>query len=267
MSGISLCPVIERRFCNMVKSNSAIPSGRLIMITAIGGCIGLITFLIFVSISKGNNIVLCAALALLAGTLAITSSSSILFYSLYRDSHESIIKLKEQSSMDKLTELYNRSYLDPFLESEIDAAKKDNQQISVIMVDMDHFKEINDTYGHIVGDHVLTIFAQVVLKCIRKTDIIARYGGDEFIVVLPNTDTETAKSVAERIREDVSEAYIPPIDDVVISSIHCSVGISTYPIHCDSKNSLIKTSDLALYMAKKSGRNCTKVFQNDPVMN
>lgn len=250
----------------MVKSNNAFPSGRLLMITAIGGCIGLIAFLISISAAKGGDIVWCAIVALLTGTLSVTSSSSILFYSLYKNSHESINKLKEQSSMDKLTELYNRSYLDPFLESEIDAAKKDNQQISVIMVDMDHFKEINDTYGHIVGDHVLTIFAQVVLKCIRKTDIIARYGGDEFIVVLPNTDTETATTVAERIREEVSETYIPPTDGVVISSIHCSVGISTYPVHCDSKNSLIKTSDLALYMAKKSGRNCTKVFQKDPVM-
>ena len=169
--------------------------------------------------------------------------------------------------MDKLTELYNRSYLEPFLESEINAAKKEHQKISVIMVDMDHFKEINDTYGHIVGDHVLMIFAQVVLKCIRKTDIIARYGGDEFIVVLPNTDTDTARSVAERIREDVSETYIPPIDGVVISSIHCSVGISTYPVHCDSKNSLIRTSDLALYMAKRSGRNCIKVYQSELALN
>lgn len=249
----------------MMKSNSSIPFGRLMVVTAIGICISVIAFIISKSIS--GDLSWSLVFALLTGTLAVASATSILFYSLYKNTHESINKLREQSSMDKLTELYNRSYLDPFLDSEIDAAKKDHQQISVIMVDMDHFKEINDTYGHIVGDHVLTIFAQVVLKCIRKTDIIARYGGDEFIVVLPNTDTETARSVAERIREDVSEAYIPPIDGVVISSIHCSVGISTYPVHCDSKNSLIKTSDLALYMAKKSGRNCTKVFQNGPVIN
>ncbi len=82
-------------------------------------------------------------------------------------------------------------------------------------------------------------------------------------MVLPNTDTDTAKSVAERIRQDVSETYIPPIDGVVVSSIYCSIGISTYPVLCDSKNSLIRTSDLALYMAKRSGRNCTKVYQNE----
>lgn len=251
----------------MEKSNSVIPTGRMLVFAAIGICFGFTVFVISDTISKSSHTMWCAVLAFFAGTLAFTSSASIIFYTLYKSSNNSIEKLKEQSSMDKLTELYNRSFLDPFLESEIDAAKKDNQKVSVIMVDMDHFKEINDSYGHIVGDHVLTIFAQVVLKCIRKTDIIARYGGDEFIVVLPNTDTDTAKSVAERIREDVSETYIPPVDGVVISSIHCSVGISTYPVHCDSKNSLIRTSDLALYMAKRSGRNCTMVYQNELVMN
>jgi diguanylate cyclase (GGDEF)-like protein len=176
---------------------------------------------------------------------------------------KSIDKVKRQSLTDNLTDLYNRSYLEPFLERELEHAKKKNQMLSVIMVDMDHFKHINDTYGHIVGDHVLTIFAQVILKCIRKTDVIARYGGDEFVVVLPNTDTETAKCIAERIRHDVSEMYIPPVEGVVISSIQCSVGVSTYPVHCDSRNSLIYTSDLALYMAKRSGRNCIKVYENE----
>ncbi len=171
--------------------------------------------------------------------------------------------LKTQASTDKLTELYNRSYLDPFLDNEIAAANKHNRKVSMIMVDMDHFKDINDTYGHTLGDHVLTIFAQVVLKCIRKSDIIARYGGDEFIVVLPSTDTETAQSIAERIRHEVSEAYIPPLDGIVISSISCSVGVSTYPTLCNSKNNLIRTSDHALYEAKHSGRNCTMVYKNN----
>ncbi len=250
----------------MKKTKGGIPFGKMASIAAISICCGIAVFLVS-NISNIGGIEWCVALALFTGVLVFTSSAGTLFYILYKRSIQSLADLKEQSSMDKLTELYNRSYLEPFLESEIDAAKKENQQISVIMVDMDHFKEINDTYGHIVGDHVLTIFAQVVLKCIRKTDIIARYGGDEFIVVLPNTDTETARSIAERIREDVSMTYIPPIDGVVISSIHCSVGISTYPVLCDSKTSLIRTSDLALYMAKRSGRNCTKVYTSECAIN
>lgn len=170
---------------------------------------------------------------------------------------------KKQASTDHLTELHNRSYLDPFLESEIAAADKYNNQVSMVMIDMDHFKEINDTYGHIVGDHVLAIFAQLVLKCIRKTDKIARYGGDEFIAVLPSTDTATAHDIAERIRQEVSSAYIPPIDGVTISSISCSVGVSSYPALCDSKSTLFKTSDIALYEAKHSGRNCTIVYHSN----
>ncbi len=251
----------------MEISDGMCPTKKLYVFAAIGVCSGIAVFFISDAMSKGSHTLWCLTLAFLASILTFAASSGTLFYILYKRTIRIIIKLKEKSSIDQLTELYNRSFIEPFIESEIHTAKKDKQDVSVIMVDLDHFKEINDTYGHAVGDHVLAIFAQVVLKCIRKTDIIARYGGDEFIVVLPNTDTDTAKSVAERIREDVSKTHIPPLDGVVISSINCSVGISTYPEHCDSKNSLIRTSDLALYMAKRSGRNCIKVYQRDLVLN
>lgn len=174
-----------------------------------------------------------------------------------------ISRLMEHSSTDKLTELYNRNYLDLFLEKQIETSSKSKTPVSIIMVDLDHFKEINDNYGHVVGDHVLTIFAGVVLKCVRKTDIIARYGGDEFIVVLPDTDTETAESIAERIRRDVESEPIPPVNSKLINSVSCSVGVSTYPVHCDSKRNLIQTSDIALYEAKRSGRNRTVVYNMD----
>lgn len=254
------------RFCNMEKMNLPFPSRKLslIAIVSIGCSIGL--FFLLNAVTNGEPVLNHAMLAFLIGALIFVSSASVIFLRLYKKLYKSMNTLWEQCSMDRLTELYNRSYLEPFLEGEVDAARKENQQVSVMMVDMDHFKEINDTYGHIVGDHVLAIFAQVVLKCLRKTDIIARYGGDEFVVVLPNTDTDTAKTVADRIRSEVSETYIPPVDGVVISSIHCSIGISNYPILCDSKNTLIKTSDLALYMAKRSGRNCTRVYKGEPAM-
>lgn len=247
----------------MKKLEKSIPIGWIITSMATGAALSVIIFFLSGALVSNGIIgikIIIAVLALAAGILA--GSTSVL-YMMLKNRRKAFEAFKEQASMDKLTELYNRSYLDPFLESEINAADKANQPISVIMVDMDHFKDINDTYGHVVGDHVLTIFAQVVLKCIRKTDIIARYGGDEFIVVLPSTDTETARAVADRIRNDVSETYIPPIDEVVISSIHCSVGVSTYPVLCDSKHTLLRTSDLALYKAKNSGRNCTIVYKND----
>lgn len=240
-----------------------IPMGQALKAIFFGICFSLLVYLITENLflkSTWNTHIIFAICALLAGVLAY-----LMTYLYYRLKYN--IKLleilKTQASTDKLTELYNRSYLDPFLESEIASANKLNNQVSMIMVDMDHFKDINDTYGHVLGDHVLTIFAQVVLKCIRKTDVIARYGGDEFIVVLPCTDTDTAHSIAERIRQEVDAAHIPSLDDTVISSISCSVGVSTYPTLCNSKSNLIRTSDHALYEAKHSGRNCTIVYKNN----
>jgi diguanylate cyclase (GGDEF)-like protein len=250
----------------MDKARDGFLSSRLSHIAIVGIFCSIVTFLILNTLSKERNVWMYALISLIAGALIFTSSATVILHTLYTKTNRALTKLKEQSSLDRLTELYNRSYLEPFLEGEVDAAKRENQQVSVMMVDMDHFKEINDTYGHVIGDTVLAIFAQVVLRCLRKTDIIARYGGDEFIVVLPNTDTETASSVADRIRKEVSETYIPPVDNVVISSIQCSIGISNYPVLCDSKNMLIKTSDLALYMAKRSGRNCTKVYADEPAL-
>lgn len=173
---------------------------------------------------------------------------------------KTMYSLTKNATTDKLTNLYNRNFLEPYLENQIEAANLSNQQISAIMVDMDHFKLINDNYGHSVGDYVLTVFAQLILKCVRKTDMVARVGGDEFIVVLPSTRTETAEVIAERIRREVAEARIPPYNGIVIPPISCSVGVSTYPVFCDSKDSLIRTSDVALYNAKQAGRNCIRTY-------
>lgn len=174
--------------------------------------------------------------------------------------------LSTKADTDKLTKLYNRSFLDPYLENQIEAANLSNQQISAIMVDMDHFKSVNDTFGHIVGDYVLTVLAQLISKCIRKTDLIARFGGDEFIIILPSTGTDTAEQIAERIRREVAEAHIPPYNNIIIPPISCSVGISTYPIFCDSKDALIMTSDQALYRAKQEGRNRIKTYTGTAVI-
>jgi len=240
----------------------SIPTGQALKAVFTGVSLSFIIYILSEILffkSTWSTHVIFVIYALPAGILAC-----LLIYLNFRLKHNmKLLEIfKTQASTDKLTELYNRSYLDPFLDNEIASANKLNKKVSMIMVDMDHFKDINDTYGHILGDHVLTIFAQVVLKCIRKTDIIARYGGDEFIVVLPSTDTETAHAIAERIRREVSLTYIPPMDDTAISSISCSVGVSTYPTLCNSKSSLIRTSDNALYEAKNSGRNCTIVYKS-----
>lgn len=173
---------------------------------------------------------------------------------------KSLQLLNKQASTDRLTKLYNRSFLDTFLENQIKASALSEHRLSLIAIDVDHFKTINDTYGHTAGDHVLTLASQAMLQCLRKSDLVARFGGDEFIAVLPETSTKTAYAIAERIRRSIEEINIPPIDGVNIPKITSSLGVSTYPDFCDSKHSLIRTADIALYKAKHNGRNRSMVY-------
>ncbi|MCX7843436.1 MAG: sensor domain-containing diguanylate cyclase [Clostridia bacterium] len=169
-------------------------------------------------------------------------------------------QLSKKASTDKLTRIYNRSYLEPYLENQLEAAQLSNQQLSIIMVDIDHFKSINDTFGHEIGDQVLIMFSELLQKSIRKSDLVARYGGEEFIVVLPSSGIETAVSIAERIRLATSSMQISNSDGITVPPITCSLGVSSYPLHSSSKEKLIKAADIALYKAKKAGRNQTVIY-------
>lgn len=250
----------------MEKHEFILSKNKVLVYAAISICLGAIVFIIANNISIGNTTALRAITAFLFGLSIFALSAAAFIYSRYKRISSFMEDYKKQATMEWLEKTNSRSTLDPYLKGEVSAAKKEGKPVSIILADLDHYKEINSTYGHVVGDHILSIFTLTILKCIRKTDIITRYGGDEIIVVLPDTDTETAGRLAEKIREEVAKAYIPPIDDVVISSIHCSVGVSTYPILCDNKDSLISTSEIALYMAKRSGRNCTKIYREESAM-
>ena len=172
-------------------------------------------------------------------------------------------QLNKKAYTDKLTKLYNRNFLETYLENQIKATNLAKDTLSVIMMDIDHFKNVNDKYGHTTGDAVLVLFAQVILRCIRKTDLVARYGGEEFIAILPATDTTTAVGIAERIRESISIEPMPRFNDTVIPHITCSLGVATYPIHADNKNNIIKVADIALYKAKQGGRNRVEIYNSD----
>ncbi|NLI57778.1 MAG: GGDEF domain-containing protein [Clostridium sp.] len=174
-------------------------------------------------------------------------------------SKKTLHQLNKKATTDKLTKLYNRSFLEQYLENQIETSSK----LSVIMLDIDHFKRINDTYGHAAGDAVLVVFSQVILRCLRRTDLVARYGGEEFIAILPATDTGTALSIAERIRESVATEPMPKINNIQIPNITCSLGVSAFPIFATNKNTLLKTADVALYKAKQSGRNCVKLYTKE----
>lgn len=172
-----------------------------------------------------------------------------------------LVRLKHTASTDTLTKLYNRRFLETYLENQLEAARLTDRPLSIIMLDIDYFKNINDTYGHMMGDHVLTFFSTLILKCIRQSELAVRYGGEEFIVVLPSTTMEIATIIAERIRQTVETSSIPPLDNIIIPPVTCSLGVSSFPIHCNNRKDLIRTADIALYSAKHAGRNCTRVYR------
>ena len=160
----------------------------------------------------------------------------------------------EMAITDALTGLHNRRYLERHLATLVDQAVKREKQVSVLVVDVDHFKSVNDTYGHDAGDAVLREFAQRVKQAVRGVDLVARYGGEEFVIAMPDTDAGLAYFVGERVRDRIaSEAFV--VGDGVSVDVTISVGIATVKSSNDTPASLLRRADGALYGAKRGGRN------------
>lgn len=151
---------------------------------------------------------------------------------------------------DPLTGLTNRRQLEELLDTEMSKARRHSRPLAALMTDIDHFKSINDTYGHDAGDKVLAKVAQALRSTCRKEDIVARYGGEEFIVILPDSPAAATVECAERIRKTIQETPHPGIDRPVTASFGAALFLTS-----DSQESLIKRADTALYEAKESGRN------------
>jgi len=166
-------------------------------------------------------------------------------------------KLKHLASHDPLTGVYNRLVLEQRLSDEIHRANRYNHSLSVFMLDLDHFKQVNDTYGHHIGDAVLQNFAKTLQSSIRNTDYPARYGGEEFIILLPETPFHKAKELAERLCKKIA-ANKAKLEDGSEMSITASIGIATFPEHAKTGDELIGRADAAMYRAKKAGRNQVK---------
>ncbi len=162
-------------------------------------------------------------------------------------------QVQELSIVDGLTEVYLRRYLMDRLEEEVDRADRLGLTFSIGMVDVDHFKECNDKYGHLVGDAVLRKIAERLKRSVREVDMIARYGGEEFCVVLPETSKKIATVVAERFRTSIESKRIKAFDEEIRKTV--SVGIATYPEDGIDVDTLIEKADTALYKAKRKGRN------------
>ncbi len=169
------------------------------------------------------------------------------------DLREKLKKAQENLVIDPLTGIYNRRGLIHFLRVEIARAERYKQPLSIIMADLDHFSNVNNTYGHLAGDMVLKGFCKTVKSIIRSADIASRYGGEEFIIILPNTDLDKAYEVAEKLRLAIGKLKFKYKDDIF--SITSSFGVAGFK-EGDTIETLIKRADKALYKAKER-RNCT----------
>jgi diguanylate cyclase (GGDEF)-like protein len=161
--------------------------------------------------------------------------------------------LRMQTLRDPLTQLYNRRYMESSLERELLRARRNDQPLTIMMLDVDHFKRFNDTFGHDAGDALLKQFGQLLQRNVRGEDIACRYGGEEFILILPTCPPEIAIRRAEKIIEETRQLSIVH-DHQPLGKISVSIGIAQFPDHADAVDTLVKAADRALYRAKSDGR-------------
>jgi diguanylate cyclase (GGDEF)-like protein/PAS domain S-box-containing protein len=162
--------------------------------------------------------------------------------------------LQHQSIRDPLTGLFNRRYLEEFLTQEIARAQRKKHPIGVIMIDVDHFKRFNDTYGHEVGDYVLQVIGGILKENIRGADIPCRYGGEEMNVILPESSLEETATRAEQIRQAIAKLTLS-YNRQLLGNLTISLGVASFPMHGVTGTALIQAADAALYRAKAAGRN------------
>jgi diguanylate cyclase (GGDEF)-like protein len=161
------------------------------------------------------------------------------------------------SQTDDLTKLHNARYLRQFLLNEIRRARRYGSSVAALFLDLDDFKQVNDVHGHLVGSHVLMEMAAVILSSIRDTDAVARYGGDEFVIVLPDTQIDLAGTVAGRIREKISQHQFSGGRNLKLT-LTASFGVAAFPEHASSPQQLIACADTAMYEAKAANKNCIR---------
>jgi diguanylate cyclase (GGDEF)-like protein len=175
------------------------------------------------------------------------------------------LKLREtlriQSIRDPLTGLYNRRHMEDSLEREARRADRKEKPLGVIMLDVDHFKQFNDTFGHDAGDHLLRDLGKLLLNQVRREDIPCRYGGEEFILILPESNLRNTRRRAEQIRELVKTQMRAPGDDPKLKEVTVSLGVAVYPDNGVTPGAVIVAADGALYEAKHNGRDRVEAAQ------
>jgi diguanylate cyclase (GGDEF)-like protein/PAS domain S-box-containing protein len=167
-------------------------------------------------------------------------------------------KLQEQAIRDPLTDVYNRRYMAEFLDQELSRAERDNYPVTVVIMDMDHFKNFNDNYGHRCGDLVLQAFARFLTDHTRRSDVVCRYGGEEFVILMPNASMQDGYERVETWRQDFSETAIE-YESMKFSATF-SAGLASFPEHGRTGEAILQAADRALYQSKHNGRNRVSRF-------
>ncbi|HEX8887767.1 MAG TPA: GGDEF domain-containing protein [Pyrinomonadaceae bacterium] len=168
-----------------------------------------------------------------------------------------IAEAERLSQTDDLTKLHNARYLRQYLLSEIRRARRYGSNVAALFFDLDDFKNVNDVHGHLVGSHVLMEMAAIILSSVRDTDVVARYGGDEFVVILPESNLEQAAFVAERVRWKIERNAFTGGRGLKLE-LTASFGVATFPAHAQSPQQLVANADAAMYEAKAAGKNCVR---------
>lgn len=170
-------------------------------------------------------------------------------------------ELEKIATTDPLTGIFNRRHLLMIGENEFQRANRYQRPFSILMLDIDRFKSINDNYGHDIGDEALKILSTTVLGCLRKVDCFGRFGGEEFVAILPETKARDAESLANRIRSAIAQISIPILNSTVRMTV--SIGVATYRLEDETLNFVLKRADTALYQAKHQGRDRVIVHAED----
>ncbi len=174
--------------------------------------------------------------------------------SIKRKANESVF-YKKLSQLDGLTELFNHRFFQEIVNIEIARAKRENWPLSLIMADLDDFKQFNDRYGHPMGDLALKKVSWIIKNNSRACDFAARYGGEEFAIIIPNAEKETAEIMGNRIRKVIEQTHFGPEEGYNSKKLTMSIGISEYPTDVQTREELIEKADKALYKAKELGKN------------
>ena len=186
-------------------------------------------------------------LTMLAGQVAVTINNANLY---------------NLAITDGLTQCFIKRYIDQLLKDELTRAKRYGRPLSVLMLDIDHFKTINDRFGHQQGDSVLAEIGHIIRTSVREVDSPARYGGEEFLIIMPETEGAQTVAMAERIRQIIEKHEFRSLDDKPMR-LTASIGIATFPHNALSEEGLVRKADMALYKSKEDGRNRVTVSSDE----